>query len=138
MPFTKRLSIRTTSSISLNIKRLTKDHTTECSNGKKFTYWSNNEQLITLKVTYFPTNRHTSGESASLWSKMDQVLYKKNYTKYKSLLMYLKDIEHKWEYCILKNKIQSILLIYSQLKIRNQLFMKTQSKLYKRIESKSI
>ena len=35
MPFTKRLFIRTSSSTSLNIKRLTKDHTTECSNGKK-------------------------------------------------------------------------------------------------------
>ena len=35
MPFTKRLFIRTNSSTSLNIKRLTKDHTTECSNGKK-------------------------------------------------------------------------------------------------------
>ena len=36
---------------------------------KKFTYWSNNEQLITLKVTYFPTNGYISGESVSLWSK---------------------------------------------------------------------
>ena len=35
MPFNERLSVRTNSSISLNIKRLTKDHTTECSNGKK-------------------------------------------------------------------------------------------------------
>ena len=39
MPFNERLSVRTNSSISLNIKRLTEDHTTECSNGKKkFTY----------------------------------------------------------------------------------------------------
>ena len=36
MPFTKRLFIRTTSSISLNMKRQTKDHTKECSNGKNF------------------------------------------------------------------------------------------------------
>ena len=35
MPFTKKLSIRTTSSISLDTKRLTKDHTTKGSNGKK-------------------------------------------------------------------------------------------------------
>ena len=29
--------------------------------------------------------------------QMDLLLFKENYTKYKSLLMYLKNMKHKWE-----------------------------------------
>ena len=64
---------------------------------KIFSYEFNIEQLITLKVTYFPTNSKISGESASIQNNMAQKLIEEGYTKYKSLLMYLKDIEHEEE-----------------------------------------
>ena len=60
-----------------------------------FSYQSNSEQLIKLKVTYFPHISKNSGESASIESNMAQKTIEEDYTKYKSLLMYLKDIEHK-------------------------------------------
>ena len=59
MPFTIRLYTRTTSSNSLNIKRTNlRPHKGKCSN-EKFSHIDpimSNEQLITLKVTYFTAN----------------------------------------------------------------------------------
>ena len=55
---------------------------------KIFQYLSNVEQLITLKATYLPTLQKNVGISASTQSNKVQKLFKKDYTKYKSLLMY--------------------------------------------------
>ena len=75
------------------------------SNGKNFHILIQNEQLITLKVTYFPTKNQISGESASIWSNIIHNYIREDYTKYKLLPMYLKNMKHKEEWYISTNKI---------------------------------
>ena len=67
MPFTIDYINELIVQLDYDIEKQTKDHIRRNEVMEKiFSYQFNIEQLITLKVTYFPTNSKISGESASI------------------------------------------------------------------------